>query len=173
MARKVDIGVTKLSWVPGETGIADASAPALLELTDEAVLDITCLVVTTYEVRADASDTTNERAVCETANVVTPTIANYMGNLILFRDWDDVALQFTMDDALARFTLGEIGWFVRRLGLPQATAYADGQQVETYKFMPDNPQIQGGTGEGYLKATIPLLQQGTFDLRAIIGGAGS
>lgn len=170
MARKVDQGVTKLVWVPGVAGIADRTAPELAELNAAGVVDLTCLMVTTYEVRADASDSTNERAVCDVANVVTPTIANYMGNLVLFRDWDDGDQEFSMNDALALYTLGHLGWFVRRLGLPQATAFADGQQVETYLFMSDNPQVQGGTGEGYLKATVPLFQQGSFDLRAIIGG---
>lgn len=173
MARKVDQGVTKLVWVPGEDGIADSSAPELSELNASGVIDLTCLMVTTYEVRADGSDTTNERAVCEVANVVTPTIANYMGNLVLFRDWDSTEQEFTMNDALALYTSGHLGWFVRRLGLPQATDFADGQQVEAYKFMADHPQVQGGTGEGYLKATVPLFQQGTFDLRAIIGGSES
>lgn len=173
MARKVDLGVTKLLWVPGEEGIAVAAAPETAELSAPGVLDLSCLMVTTYEVRADTADTTSERAVCETANVVTPTIANYMGNLILFRDWDDSANEFTMTDALVTFTLGHVGWFVRRLGFPHATAVADGQQVETYKFMSDHAQVQGGTGEGYLKATIPLHQQGTFDVRAIVGGASS
>lgn len=170
MARKVDQGVTKLAWVPGDNGIADSSAPTLLELQASGVIDLTCLMVTTYEVRADAADTTNERAVCDVANVVTPTIANYMGNMMLFRDWDNTTEEFTMSDALALFTLGHLGWFVRRLGLPQATAFANGQQVEVYKFMTDHPQVQGGTGEGYLKATVPLFQQGDFDLQAIIGG---
>lgn len=171
MARKVDQGVTKLSWVPGVDGIADVSAPTLLELNDSAVWDLTCFMVTTYEVRADASDTTNERAVCDVANVVTPTIQNYMGNLILFRDYNDDTNVFTVDDVLTRMAYQSIGWFVRRLGLSKDTAYADGQQVEVYKFMVDNPQMQGGTGEGYLKATVPLLQQGVFDLAAIIGGS--
>lgn len=171
MARKVDLGVTTLLWVPGVDGIASASGPQLAELQAAGVLNLTCLMVTTYEVRADTSDTTQERAVCETANVVTPTIANYMGNLVLFRDWDDSTLEFTMSDALATFTLGHLGWFVRRLGFAYDAALADGQQVETYKFMSDHAQVQGGTGEGYLKATVPLHQQGTFDVRAVIGGS--
>lgn len=173
MARKVDLGVTKLLWVPGVDGIADASAPALLELQATGVLDLSCLMVTTYEVRADTADVTSERAVCETANVDTPTIANYMGNLVLFRDWDDALQEFTMTDALATFTLGHVGWFVRRLGFPHAVDLVDGQQVETYKFMSDHAQVQGGTGEGYLKATVPLHKQGSFDVRAVVGGAGS
>lgn len=173
MARKVDLGVTKLLWVPGETGITDASAPTVQELTAQGVLELSCLMVTTYEVRADTSDTVNERAVCETANVVTPTVQNYMGNLVLFRDWDEQQLAFTMDDALATFTHGHLGWFVRRLGLPHSVAVADGQQLETYKFAVDTPQTMGGTGDGYLKATIPLHQQGTFDVRAVVGGLES
>lgn len=171
MARKVDLGVTTLLWVPGVAGIADASSPQLAELQAAGVLNLTCLMVTTYEVRADTADTTSERAVCEVANVVTPTIANYMGQLVLFRDWDDTLQEFTMNDALATFTLGHLGWFVRRLGFAYDTALADGQQVETYKFMSDHSQVQGGTGEGYLKATVPLHQQGSFDVRAIIGGS--
>lgn len=173
MARKVDQGVTKLLWVPGVTGIADRSAPSQAELTAEGVVDLTCLMVTTYEVRADGADTTNERAVCDVANVVTPTVANYMGNLVLFRDWDNTEHEFTMNDALALFTLGHVGWFARRLGRPRETAVADGQPWETYLFMSDNPQVQGGTGEGFLKATVPLFQQGAFDLRAIVGGGES
>lgn len=166
MPRMVDQGKTKLYWVPGDAGIASAAAPTTTEL--DAGVDITCLVVSTYEVRADASDTTNERAVCEVANVVAPTIQNYMGNLVLFRQFDAVTGALEADDATSLFEFGEVGWFVRRLGKPYSTAWTAGDVVDVYKFMVDNPQVQGGTGEGYLKATIPLLQQGTFDLSAIV-----
>lgn len=172
MPRIVDIGVTKLTWVPGDTGIADPDAPTTAELTAAGALDLSCLMVTTYEVRADGSDTTNERAVCEDANVVAPTVRNYMGNMVLFRQFlngepesDDVIENFTDD--------GEFGWFVRRLGRSYDVAYANGQTIEVYKFLSDVPQIQGGTGEGFLKATVPLLQQGTFRTRTVVGGESS
>lgn len=166
MPRMVDQGKTKLVWVPGDSGIASVAAPTTVELT--AGTDVTCLMVSTYEVRADGSETTNERAVCETANVVAPTIQNYMGNLILFRQFDDTTGAAEVDDALNIFEYASIGWFVRRLGQPYTTAFAATDVVEVYKFMSDTPQIQGGTGEGYLKATVPLLQQGTFDLKAVV-----
>src|SRR5690606_16773173 len=139
MARLVDQGVTRLTWVPGEDGIADIAAPTTTELG--LGIDLTCLMVTTYEVRADASDTTNERAVCETANVVTPTVQNYTGNLELFRDWDSDAGDWDANDVLEQFKYKDVGWFVRRVGLPHSDAFEAGQQVEVYKFMVDTPQL--------------------------------
>jgi len=164
--RMVDQGKTKLYWVAGDTGITNVAAPTVAQLN--AGTDITCLMVSTYEVRADASDKTNERAVCETSNVDTPTIQNYMGNLVLFRQFDAVTGAPQATDTLNLFQYGALGWFVRRIGTPYSTVWATGDVVDVYKFMVDNPQIQGGTGEGYFKATVPLLQQGTFNLRAIV-----
>lgn len=166
MPRMVDQGKTKLTWVPGDGGIVNPAAPTTAELT--AGVDLSCVMVSTYEVRADGSDTTNERAVCETANVVAPTVQNYMGNLNMFREINDATGLAEADDPLNTFDFGDVGYFVRRLGKPYTTAYAASDVVEVYKFMADTPQIQGGTGEGYLKATVPLLQQGVFDLRAVV-----
>lgn len=166
MPRMVDNGATKLYWVEGDTGITDVSAPTVAQLNGG--VDVTCIMVSTYEVRADASDTTNERAVCETANVVAPTIKNYMGNLVLFRLINATTFVPETNDPINVFEFGAVGWFVRRLGAAYDVAWAANDQVEVYKFMSDVPQIQGGTGEGYLKATVPLLQQGTFDIKAIV-----
>lgn len=164
MPRLVDQGVTRLTWVPGVDGIADVSAPTLAELA--AGVDVTCQMVSTYEVRADGSATTEERAVCETANVVTPTVANFMGRMELFRQWDPDTNAWEGEDVLAYLAYKDVGYFVRRLGFPHATAYAAGQKLEVYRFMSDNPQIMGGAGAGYLKATVPLLQQGVYDINA-------
>lgn len=172
MPKMVDQGVTKLTWIPGEGAIADPSAPEATELNGVTAVDLSCIMVSTYEVRADGSETTNERAVCEKANVVAPTIQNYMGNAVLFRDFaagipgpSDVTEIFPQE--------GVLGWFVRRLGSAYNVAYADGDVVEVYKFLNDVPQMQGGTGEGYLKGTVPLLPQGVFDIAAVVGGASA
>lgn len=168
MPRRVDQGITKIHWVQGDAGITNVLAPTTAQLNAGTSIDITCLLLSTYEVMADASDTTNERAVCETANVVAPTIQNYKGNLPLFRQYDDVTNLPESDDTLNIFTFGAIGWFVRRLGKPFSSAWAVGDVVDVYKFMCDVPQVAGGTGEGYLKATVPLLQQGTFSVKSIV-----
>lgn len=172
MPRQVDIGITRLTWIPGDTGIADPDAPTTTELGAVGALDLSCLMTTTYEVRADGSDTTNERAVCEESNVVVPTVRNYMGNFVLFRKF--LAGEPEADDVIEHFTdSGVLGWFVRRNGFAYDAAFEDGQIVEVYKFLSDVPQLQGGTGEGYLKATVPMLQQGTFRTRTVIGGESS
>lgn len=174
--RVVDLGRTRLLWVPGKDGIADYLAPELAELNAVGVRDLTCIMVTTYEVRMDGSDTTNERAVCETANVSTATIRNYMGRMDLFRDWDEtdpMNPDWSTDDVLEWLDYLATGWFVRRNGLPYDTALADGQKVETYKFMADEAQTSGGTGSGFMKAMVPLLPQGVATTRAVIGGEGS
>lgn len=167
MPRMVDQGKTKLYWVPGDTTITNVSAPTVSQLNTTGI-DVTCLMVSTYEVMADASDTTNERAVCETANVVSPTIQNYKGNLVMFRQFDDVTGAPETDDALQFLAYSTLGWFVRRIGKPYTTAWTVGDVVEVYKFMADTPQANGGSGEGYLKATIPLLPQGSFDIKAVV-----
>lgn len=166
MPRLVDQGVTRLTWVPGEDGITAIAAPTLAQLA--AGRDLTCLMVSTYEVRMDGSDTTSERAVCETANVDAPTMQNYLGRFELFREWDDVTEAWETDDVLQWLDYKDVGYFVRRLGFSKDTAYAAGQQVEVYKFMADEAQTQGGTGQGYLKATVPMLKQGSATTRAVV-----
>jgi hypothetical protein len=162
----VDQGVTRLDWVLGEDGIANIEAPTLAELAT--ARDLTCLMVSTYEVRFDGSDTTSERAVCETANVDAPTMENYMGRFELFRQWDPDLLAWETSDPLEWLTYKSVGYFVRRLGFSKDTAYAAGQKVEVYKFMADRAQVQGGTGQGYLKATVPMLKQGSATLSAVV-----
>ena len=176
MPKKVDLGVTHLAWVPGDDGIADHRAPTTEELNAEGVRDLTCMMVTSYEVRMDGSDTTSERAVCQVNNVTTPTIGNYMGNWVLFRDWDEtdpMNPDWSNDDVLEWLEYLDTGWFVRRAGHAYDVPWADGQKVETYKFITDNAQTNSGTGDGFLKATVPLLPQGVATTRAVIGGEGS
>lgn len=166
MPRLVDQAVTRLTWVPGVDGIASISAPTLTELS--AGRDLTCLMVSTYEVRMDGSDTTSERAVCEDSNVDAPTMKNYMGRFELFRQWDDSLSAWETSDVLQWLEYKELGFFVRRLGLAYDAAYATGQQVEVYKFMADESQVMGGTGQGYLKATVPMLKQGAATTTAVL-----
>lgn len=176
MPKKVDLGVTRLAIAPGESPFDDWRAPEVAELDVATVRDVTCMVVSTYEVRFDGSDTTNERAVCQVNNVVTPTIGNYMGNLPLFRDWDEtdpMNPDWSNDDVLEWLEYLDVFWFIRRQGFPYDHPWEDGQKIEVYKFLADNAQTNSGTGDGFLKAVVPLLQQGTATNRAVIGGEGS
>lgn len=164
MPRIVDLGVTKYSWV---TSIADVAAPTSTELT--AGKDISQYVVTTTAVGPTASDTVNERAITDTSNAVVPTIGNYEGNLVLFRDYT-AGVPTTGTDVMETFNAaGVVGYLVRRLGKPATDAFAAADKVEVYKFMTDTPQPNGGAGDGYLKLTVPRLQQGSFSVNATVG----
>ena len=163
MPRIVDLGVTKYAWVDT---IADVNAPTAAELT--AGTDISTFVVTTTSVAPAASDTVNERSVTDVANVVVPTVGNYEGTLVLFRDFTAGAPSGTdpLDTLFA--DQGTVGYLVRRTGKPAGDAFIATDRVDVFKFMTDNPQVTSGTGEGYLKATVPLLQQGVFAINATV-----
>lgn len=167
MARRVDLGVTKLTWV---TTLTNPRFPAAAELNQGE--DLSCVMVTSYEVRADTSDVVAEKAVCDTANSDTPTAKNYMGNLVMFREWDESSDDWDTDtDPVEIFPEGRIeGFFVRRTGLPYDEPYADEQIVEVYKFITDEPQFAGGTDQGFVKVTVPLHKQGVMWLTAEVGG---
>lgn len=166
MPRIVDLGVTAYYWVPGDAGIADETAPTTTEIA--AGENITQFVVSTTTVNPTASDTTNERSIAETANVVVPTVKNYEGSLVLFRDFTTGAPTASVD-LLATFSdAGIVGWVVKRVGQQWDTAVAASDNVDVYKFMTDSPQVMGGTSEGFLKMTVPLLQQGVFKVGATV-----
>ena len=163
MPRHVDLGLAKYPWAHT---IADVTAPTTAELT--AAADISEFVVTTTAVGPTASDTVNERAITDTSNAVVPTIGNYEGNLVLFRDYT-AGVPTAGTDVLETFNAsGVVGYLIRRVGKPAATAFAASDVVEVYKFMTDTPQPSGGQGDGYLKLTVPLLQQGSFDVSATV-----
>jgi hypothetical protein len=165
MPRMVDLGVTKYSWV---TTIANIAAPTVTELT--AGKDISQYVVTTTAVGPTASDTVNERAVTDTSNAVVPTIGNYEGNLVLFRDYT-AGVPTAGTDVMETFSAAAVlGYLVKRVGKPAATAWTAADKVQVYKFLTDTPQPSGGQGDGYLKLTVPLLQQGSFNIAAVVAG---
>ena len=160
MARLIDLNVTTYWWV-ATADITNTAAISAAKLT--AAANISQYVVSTTSVGPTASDTVNERSITDVSNVVVPTIGNYEGNLVLFRDYTTGAP--TASDVLTTIagSAGVTGWLVKRVGLPSTTAAAASQKIVFVgKFTTDSPQVSGGSGDGYIKATIPLLQAGTF-----------
>lgn len=159
MARTVDLGVTRYEWIAGDAGLTTPAAPKLTEIS--LGKNISTYVLGTTAINPTSSDTVSEKGITDLANVNVPTIGNYEGNLVLFRDL--TAGVPTANDPWDIFTAaGLVGWIVRRIGLPHSTAYAVGQKVSVFKFTTDNPQPSGGQSDGYLKLTVPLLAAGTF-----------
>jgi len=166
MTRLVDVQTTKLAWV---ATIADPAAPkAATELKAASTIDLTCFMSVGYSAGFEGSNTITERAACEGAESIAPTTKKYNGNFILFRDYT-AGVPTALVDPLVTFAGNfELGYFVRRTGLPYTTDWASGQIVEVYKFIADVPQLTGGTDSGYFKATIPMLAQGVAVLKATV-----
>jgi hypothetical protein len=163
MARIVDLNVTGYWWIPGAAGITTPDSPKLSDASAAGVKNISQFVVTTTNINPTASDTVNEKGITDSSNAVVPTIGNYEGNLVLFRDY--AAGIATANDVMSLFTgAREVGWILRRLGKPASVALGVADVVDVFLFMADSPQQSGGAGDGYLKLTVPLLQQGTFRL---------
>lgn len=161
MARIVDLGVVQYYWIAGADGIANELAPVVTEIA--AGKNISEYVVTTTSIDAAASDTVNERSVTDVSNAVVPTVGNVEGTLVLFRDFDPATFVPTVDDPMTLIGNGRnVGWIARRVGKPASAAPAADDLYDLFLVMTDNPQTSGGTGEGYLKVTYPLLQQGRF-----------
>lgn len=165
MGTKVlDLALEKTAWV---TTISNLAAPTVAELN--AGKDLSCLLTPAYLVDFADSDTVGpERAMCEFANTTTATVANYEGNLVVFRSYTAGVKDAT--DVQNIFVPGAyaIGYFVRRTGLPTATAWAIGQKVDIFKFQHDNPKLKGGANEGYLKGNVKLLPQGVYQCDATV-----
>ena len=163
MARLIDLAVVKVAWV---ATIANVSAPSAgTELNAVGTKDLGIYLTTNYKVGMEDSDTVSERSVTESAEIQVPTIQKYSGMLELFRDFTTGAP--TANDFTSYFAgASELGYLVRRVGLPSTTAFASGQNMEVYKFIADPPHLTGGTGSGYVKGTVKLLPQGVFSLTA-------
>jgi len=162
MPRMIDLGVTRYDWIPLAAGLTTPLAPKVTELT--LAKAISPYVVTTTSVNPTASDTVSEKGITDTSNAVVPTVGNYEGSLTLFRDLTAGTGVPSANDVMTTIgnAAGIVGWLVRRVGLPAATAYAVGQKVSVFLFMSDTPIPSGGAGDGYLKVVIPLLQQGSY-----------
>lgn len=164
MARMVDLAVTTYWWV---TTLADPAAPTATEIT--AGKNISQFLTTATTFGADDSDTVSEKAITETAQIDVPTIQKYAASLEFFRDFTASAPS-TQDLSTVFQGKNEQGYLVRRIGFPSSTAAASTQKVEIGKFIADVPKYRGGEGNGFVKGSVKMLQQGYYAANVAIAG---
>ena len=144
----------------------DPDAPSAALLTDAA--NISCAIETGYSLNMTSSDTDDSTTICDSAKASVPTAINYEGNVTFFREGDLADTTSAFARAFAFFKDGTQngnveGYLVKRLGYRNDVAAATGQRVDSFKFIPDNPQDQDGD-EGAIRFTVPFLPQGTVGL---------
>lgn len=168
MPNKLLRGNVKISVVEYE-GIADPTAPTSAELNGEFSYDISCAVLDDYTLNQTDSDTDDTLTVCDVGNVETRTFSNYEGELTGLRD-ADLSDTGSVYNLFFRLFLAPDNkyWIVKRIGQPQATAYAAGQVVSLYAFTTDYPTNNAEDGS-MLSMTANLKPAGEIHTNYTLG----
>ncbi|TSI12630.1 hypothetical protein [Brevibacterium aurantiacum] len=148
---------------------ADPEAPTIAEL--EAGLDASCrIVASTYTVGPSASETVDEKALCEEGNVQALSTSNYSAEFDIFRYFDETTglpeegtagSDENIGDQLYQMlkAKGTIVWlYERETGLKALEPFVAGEPVEGYELLVDNPQKPQDQG-GFIKRHIVGLPQ--------------
>lgn len=159
MPSKLLRGNTKISVVEYEA-IADPAAPTSAELNGALSYDISCAVLDDYTLNLTDSDTDDTLTVCDVGNVETRTFTNYEGELTGLKD-ADLSDNASVYNTFFRLFLAPDNkyWLVKRIGQPQAAAYASGQTVSLYAFTTDYPTNNADDGS-MLSMTANLKPSG-------------
>ena len=133
-------GRTSIWWVTDPT--FDPQAPQAALLT--AARNISCAIETGYKLGPVKSDVDTSASICDNANTETFTLPNYEGSLTMFREGDLAATTTDFAKAWTFFKAGteapSEGYLVRRVGYLRDVAATAGQEVSSFRFIPDNPQ---------------------------------
>jgi hypothetical protein len=158
-------------WVWLETEPADPTAVTAAEAN--AGIRMECdLLSSDSRLSPTASDTINERAICESTNAQAPTNGNAEGRLAVFRDIDpDTGLPVASGDEVfaAVSTKGTRGWVLKSKGPLYTEDFAADHPYSLYEVVTDEPQEPSDRG-GYIKDVVPLLVQDFWTHKRIAAG---
>jgi hypothetical protein len=171
-------GKTKLAVL--STKPADPNAPTLEELN--AGIDASCRILSSdYSVGPQASETVDEKPLCVEGNVQALGPSNYSAEFTVFRYFDELTGApedsdgAEIGDALyqAVKTKGARLYLVERETSRKSTDdWAEGDEVNVYEVLIDNPQKPGDSG-GYIKRHIVGLVQDAWLDGEVGGTSGS
>lgn len=158
-ARLPGYGVVSSYWVPAATITA---FPIITAAMVTAGTNLTNYELPDSKVALGSPQTITESANGDLALTDVPTFATYTGSLHLFRSYGAAGVVGS-DDLLAVFNNRPIGYYIRRVGVPNATAAAAAQVVEAYLFQAGDIEIEAEIA-GNIKIMVPLLQRGVYNL---------
>lgn len=161
MGKKMMSPLTTIWWVIDPT--FDPTAPSAALLTD--ARNISCAIATGYKLNPTDSKTDPSTTICDSENVVVMTSYNYEGSLTIFRDADLAATTSAFAKAWAFFKnkTGETGYLVRRVGKLNTAAASVGDELDSFKFIADDPMDVVGE-DAPIQATIEFFKQGQMEL---------
>jgi hypothetical protein len=165
MPKMLADGDDQLLWVP-DGGIADISAPTVAELTDEAVLDLSCDVTrANFVLGATGDSPISDPALCANNDSQEPGLTTYTAGMDFFR-WTTSP----EDDAWTTFTQkGISGFLVHRIGVPYTTAPVAAQKVRVFGTITGTPQVLTPDIGGKRKFHMDFYVQGEqVDERSVV-----
>lgn len=162
---------------------ADPEAPTVAEL--DGGLNASCrIVASTYNVGPQASETIDEKAVCEEGNVQALSFSNYQAEFDAFRYFDEeTGLPETgtpdseedIGDQLYQMlkSKGTTVWlYEREIGIGSNQPFEAGQPIEGYELLIDNPQKPQDQGGFIKRHIVGLVQKAWIDAEVAGGGSG-
>lgn len=161
----------RVDWIEaGDTALADINIPTAEELN--AGVNISCAISqNNFTAAFTARDTNDEKSLCDSANVQTPTYKNYEVALTAFRDRNIENNQSVYNEFYELFkTPLQLGYIVTRVGYPADLPYADGQDVQIFYVQSGDPANVHNNGEP-VKMTVNYFPQGqSSDGYVTVGG---
>ena len=161
-----------LYWFPIDTTLtgtwaalkpADFAASGVVNLSDFAI-------VGGCEFVAAPSDTQERKRYSDKGKNIVPTTKNYTGKGQFERSRDETGA-VDADDVLALFDDRQIGYIVKRLGIPEATAVAAGQDYEYFKFGADHIATLGDADGSTEYIEVGYLAKGDHGFGTVAAAA--
>lgn len=159
----------KLIWIP-DTVTPTGTMPALklADMTVTGVVDLSDFaVVGACEFVAASSDTITEKVYSDKGKVTVPTLSNYTGKGQFRRDRTAGTGVISAADIVALFDGRKGGYIVKRLGLPEATAWAAAQDYEYFKYTADEIATINDADGGYEEVAVGFLAKGDHGFGAV------
>lgn len=161
----------------------DPENPTLEELNGG--LNASCrIVASTYAVGPQASETVDEKAVCEEGNVQGLSFSNYGAEFDIFRYFEEetglpetgtTGSEEDIGDQLYQMlkTKGTTVWlYERETGMSSNTPYAADEPIEGYELLIDNPQKPEDQGGFIKRHIVGLVQKAWIDAKIAATAGG-
>lgn len=159
----IPLGTTVTGTLPSALSVADAAATGVVDLSDYAV-------VGGCEFQEAEPDTIDEKVYSDKGKVSVPTLSNYTGKGQFRRDRDTGGV-LSANDIVATFQDRAEGYIIKRLGLPEATAVAAGQDYEWFKFTATYIATINDANGGYEEVEVGFLPAGDHGFGEFAAGA--
>lgn len=155
-------GNLRVAWVPGDDGIGNIHTPEVSELTDAAVVDLSCHIQSGGVNLGVSTNTVDTGSICSAfvsqANgrtTVAPVLTGWRYKQPEDTFWDIVEK-------------GEVGYLVLRTGVPYETPFEAGQEVTValVEMSEPAPEFPGGDTMTTFQVNMALVSGDKFDQKA-------